>query len=284
MPEDYTRQDVEWYAHRPSQSPRNRGGLPRNATINQRITIVSSFYNYAATYTVPGQDGKPTPLLQRPSPTIGIKMTRPDRAYRALSYEELKRFFAVIPKDTIRGLRDRALFLTYFWTARRRSEIMRLRWGDIERSTIVDQDGTRREGWLYHFYGKGHSTEEDVAELPGPAKAAIDEYLIASGRMATMMPDSPIFLTRRKTAMGSSHIAATLKFYAEQAGLDVERVSVHSLRHTSARERYHSGSDIREIQKLLRHQSLATTDVYLRSLTGTADEGARRLEGRLGAF
>ena len=107
--------------------------------MNQRLAILSSFYAFASTFTITGPDGRPQVLLQRPSPTLGLRHKRPERTYRAFSEDELDRFFSVIPTDTVKGLRDRAIFLLYFWTARRREEIARLRWGDIEQATIVDE-------------------------------------------------------------------------------------------------------------------------------------------------
>jgi hypothetical protein len=81
---------------------------------------------------------------------------------------------------TVKGLRDRAIFLLYFWTARRREEIARLHWGDIEQATIVDEFGGRKQGWRYRFYGKVKGGQQDMAELPMPAKIAIDRYLRAA--------------------------------------------------------------------------------------------------------
>lgn len=287
-PDQITRADVEQFLERPCASWRNRGEAPSIATRNARLAVLSSFYKYATTYTIEGEDGNPVPILQRPSPTTGVRRGRPNRSYRALSFEELQRFFAAIPRNTIIGLRDRALFLAYFWTARRRNEILYLRWGDIERTMFVESNGTRREGWQYHFYGKGRSTEEDVAELPGSAKAAIDEYLVASGRMATMTAESYVFADTRNLAwrkgkpMGIDVVTKAIKKYARLAGLDAERISIHSLRHSAARIRHENGSGIREIQHLLRHQSIATTDLYLRALISPADPGAKLLESKFG--
>ena len=140
-PEHYTREDVEDFLHRPTTSRRNYGASPATATVNQRLAILSSFYKFAATFTIPGPDGRPCPLLLTPSPTLGLRHNRPDRTYRAFSDEELDHFFDVIPTDTVKGLRDRAIFLLYFWTARRREEIARLRWGDIEQTTFADDRG-----------------------------------------------------------------------------------------------------------------------------------------------
>ena len=281
IPKDYTREDVSVFIHRPSAD----GKAPAVSTVNQRLSALRSFYSYAASYTIEGPDGHPVAILRRPAPTGGFKHGRADRVYRAMSYEEFTQFFAVIPKDTPLGLRDRSLFLLYFWTARRRAEIQRLTWGDVERGTIIDEGGSRRIGWLYHFRNKGSSTQDDVAELPEAAKIALDKYLVASGRMATIQPQDPLFVAEGSdTPLSFVAIFKRMKMYLKAAGLDGKGFSIHSWRHTAARARYAAGEDIRSLQRLLRHSSLSTTDTYLRALAGTANSGARLLEERFGQF
>jgi len=202
-----------------------------------------------------------------------------------MSYEEFTQFFAVIPKDTPLGLRDRAIFLLYFWTARRRAEIQRLTWGDIEQGTIIDEGGSRRIGWLYHFRNKGSSTQDDVAELPEAAKVALDKYLVASGRMASIQPEDPLFVAEGSNRpLSFVGIYKIMRKYLIASGLNGRGFSIHSFRHTASRMRYAAGEDIRSLQRLLRHSSLATTDTYLRALAGTANSGARLLEERFGQF
>jgi integrase len=294
-PDRYTRADVEAFLHKPTDSYQSRGKPPSVATMNLRLVVLRSFYAYAATYLILGPDGSLHPLLQVPAPTIGVRRGKPRRVYPSLSYEEMERLFSVIPTDTVVGLRDRALFLMYFWTARRRSEIARLRWKDIEPTTFVDSHGRPRPGWLYRFYGKGDGQQQDSAELPTPAKEALDHYLIASGRMETITPDDPIFVALKPPygggfpAQGTQPlnggcIAKILKDYAQAAGIDPAKVTVHTWRHTAARARYAAGEDIRSLQRLLRHKSLGTTDVYLAVISGTADPGASLLEERFAGF
>ena len=281
MPEDYTREDVSVFIHRPSAD----GKAPAVSTVNQRLSALRSFYSYAATYTIEGADGHPVAILRHPAPTSGFRHGRADRVYRAMSYEEFTQFFAVIPKDTSLGLRDRSIFLFYFWTARRRAEIQRLTWGDIEQGTIIDEGGSRRVGWLYHFRNKGSSTQDDVAELPQAAKVALDKYLIASGRMATIQATDPLFVAEGSNRpLSFVAIFKAMKKYLKAAGLDGRGFSIHSWRHTAARARYAAGEDIRSLQRLLRHSSLATTDTYLRALAGTSNSGARLLEDRFNQF
>ena len=292
LPDDITQEDVLSFIYSPSRSSRNPGATPTAGTVHTRLAILKAFYSFASTYTVTGEDSHPTPILQRAPPTAGIRTSKPSHEYHALSYQEMEQLFSVIPTDTVRGLRDRAMFLTYFWTARRRNEIARLTWGDIEATVLIDEDGTRRDGWVYHFKNKGRATKDDIAELPLPAKQAIDKYLIASGRMNTIKPSDPLFVP---TDMGNvrfdqskqltdTSINRRLKTYAKRAGLDYERISLHSFRHTSARMRYEAGEDILSLQRLLRHVSLDMTYHYISKLTTPSDPGAKRLLDRFSRF
>ncbi len=103
-----------------------------------------------------------------------------------------------------------------------------------------------------------------------------------------MRPSDPLFtrLHPRKDIdphqpLNDEAFARELQYWCKKAGIE-KHVTIHSFRHTGARARYEAGSGIREIQKLLRHSSLQTTDIYLRTLTGTADPGYRLLEAKYG--
>lgn len=293
LPDRYTRADVEAFLHSPCRA-RGRSGPPSPGTMNNRLSGLKSFYAYAASYAVSGPNGAPIPLLISMAPTTGLHHVQRAKSYRTLSLADFERFFAAIPGDTVRGLRDRALFLMYFWTARRRIEIVSLHWRDLEETTLIDENGARRQGWLYHFRGKGRSRQDDVAELPQPAKDALDTYLIAAGRMATMEPDSPLFITDSgyhgqgghdpKRPLHPATVWSAIKRYARKAGIDPRRITTHSFRHMAAQQRYQAGEDIRSLQQLLRHTSLATTDTYLRGLVSTADNGAKLLENKFAKF
>lgn len=288
-PELYTREDVLWFIHLPTHSNRSRGNPPSPSTINARQATVSSFYRFAAGYTYTDSAGVVCTLFDHASPTAGLEFRKVPRRYRALSLDELTRLFAVISHDTVKGLRDRAILLMYLYTARRRSEIADLRWGDLEEGILVDKRGLRRDGWLYHFRGKGRKGIDDIMELPRSAKEALDRYLEAAQRKAIMRPDSPLFTSdyrpsRRECPLSGDSIAAMFKTYIRRAGLDSSRITLHSLRHTATQIRYGAGEDILSLQNLLRHESLETTRRYLEGLMGAADEGARLIEEKIGTL
>ena len=292
LPDCYTREDVETFLHLPGRALGRIGNPPGVGTINNRLSVLSSFYSYAAGYTIAGEDGTPEPIMQRMSPATGLRhlqRTRPP--YKGLTADELRRFFAAIPTETEQGIRDRALFIVYFFTARRRHEIVALRWGDITEEVIADHE-ERRTAYVYRFSGKGHSRESDSAELPKPAYDAIVRYLQVSGKADSIQKTDPVFTTCTDyhgkrgydphRPLQDVTVWHLVKHYASLAGLDPAKVTVHSFRHTSARMRYEDNPDIRAIQQLLRHASLATTHEYIYMLMTVADTGAKLLESRFG--
>lgn len=289
-PDTYTRADVEAFLAGPSRGVRNRGKPPSASTRYGRLAVLASFYRFAENWIIT-TDGKRERLLSVPPPTIGIAYGKRPNHHNALTSAELTRLFAAIPTTTVRGLRDRAILLLFFWTARRRAEIARLCYGDIWYGAAIDDRGHAHNTWLYQFRGKGQGNATDSAELPLAVKEAIDRYLEASGRSATIQPSDPLFtailpggkaVQRPVKPLHSDTMNRILKTYLKLSGLDPTRFSLHSLRHTSLREHYAVNPDIRAIQRLARHGSLQYTELYLGELLGTADTAVELLEKKYG--
>src|SRR5258708_38271850 len=282
-PDDVSRSDVLAFIQSPSTARCNPGGEASASTKNQRLCVLTSFYRFASSYEIDG-----APLYQKAMPTQGMRYLKPDAPYRSMSSDELKRFFAAIATDSIKGKRDYALFALYFWTARRRNEIAAIRWRDIEAAVIIERDGTRRTGHIYRYRPKGKHRQIKTKELPPRAWQFIERYLQASGRLATMQPDGYIFVSTnpyhatRMEPLHDDYINSLFKHYATEAHLDADRLSVHSLRHAAAHERHQIGQDILSIKELLDHERLDTTFRYLQPIGGIAAPGARLLEQRYG--
>ncbi len=276
-PDACTRNDVQAFMRSPCKSPGSRGRAPTVATRNARLAILSSLWRYANFY------------FERavPNPTLGIRQLKRQQRdkKRSLSEEEITRFFAAIPTDTIIGLRDRAIFMVYFWTGKRRAEVARLRYGDIEACMFVEE-GAPRPGYRFRYYGKGRGEQSQYAELPRLAKEAIDAYLLKSGRLATIEAADPLFVAigppqgggRRsmseRAPLCSDSIRDNFKKYVRLAGLDETRLSVHSLRHTAAQQFWLVLPDIFKLSKFLDHHSVVTTQNYIEDLMGLANPAA----------
>lgn len=284
-PDAYTRYDVEEFIHK---QPVHRKNPAAPGTQNVRLATLKSFYLYASEYDVPYRNTT-RPLMHKPSPCRGIEPRKEVRPNRSLTDDELKQLFASIPRDTVIGLRDYALMSLYFWSARRRTEIVSLKWGDI--SIVPFPDG--RNGHLYRYHAKGHGQEIFTAELPEPAWEAITAYLKADGRLDTMTAESPIFVrhdfrsgsTGEKKALNKHTVNAITARYGARSGIALipgKQFCTHSLRHTRARMQYRRRRDVREIQKLLGHTSLSHTLVYLAEDEDKSDPGAAALFAEFG--
>lgn len=290
LPDTVTHRDVDAFL-RKSLLP--VGGEIAPATRNCRKAVLSSWYKFVAGYWVEGPDGQDVPLFQGHLPTLGVRTLRTAAVYRAWTEGELHSFFKVIPAD-VRGLRDKAVLTTLFFTARRRSEIANLKWGNIAPAVFTDDEGHQRQGWTYTWKGKGHRAinDDDRAELPSPCKAHIDAYLAASGRLATIADDDPLFLPvpsrtggglqiDPKKPLSGNAIWCSVKLYAAKAGLDYKRLTVHGLRHSCVQQRWKAGDhDVLNHKRLLRHESLETTGRYLERLITVEDPSVHLLQSR----
>ena len=290
-PASYTRQDVLDFINAPTNGTRSKGKPPAVATINQRLFCLASFYRFATEYTIDGPDGRPARLLQTIPPTTGLRAGQPARAPKAMSEEELEKLFAAIDTSTLKGCRDYCIFSFYLLSARRRSELARLTWGDI-RPAVLIEGNTRRNGYTFSFTGKGKSEIGDLQELPGTVYAQLLRYLEMSGRLEGIKDTDPLFVATdlnkgirfdKSRPLSDETIAHSFKRYARLAGLS-PKYTLHSLRHSSALLRMAQGSDILEISRVLRHSSLATTTIYMNTLAAPVDKGSRGLEVMMSRF
>jgi len=276
-PTQYTRQDVEAFLARPGP----RGQPIKPATRNVRLGVLSSFYGFVAAYTVTGPQGRPMPLFNQASPTAGIHHVKEAKRYRQFDDESLRRFFAALPdRNTPLGALYFSLFSFYFYSCRRRSELLRLQWQDIQPATF---DGGR-VGKTYRWVGKGKAGEYAQGELPMHIYESIVSYLKITGRWDSMQPTSYVFVgvgpykggkpfDRTRPITGES-VIQMLKTTCVRAGLDPKRFCVHSFRHTGSRIRYSLSHDPVAVMKHLDHKSLQHTFTYLETLTTQEDKQA----------
>jgi integrase len=290
MPQFVTKADVTAYILSPARALGRVGRPVATGTINNRASILRSFYRYASTYAITGDDGHLYPLFPYLSPTAtipyGKNTTRRDKA---MSDDELELFFAEINKghDPVRVARDRAICLLFLWSARRRSEVLALQWKDLEQTLIMD-NGKMRPAWVYKFRSKGTKMQEDCFECPPVAVKAILDFLTVLGIRDTMEPDDYLFTALppcrgilgydRKRPLSLDALVHMMKRYARAAG--IRDISPHTWRHTSARCAYAAGATVREISQKLRHKDLKTTTIYLETLCELSDPTIDRLTAK----
>ena len=143
--------------------------------------------------------------------------------------------------------RDRAIIETLYATGIRASELLGLRLDDIDLNRKV-----------LHIRGKGG--KERMALLSDPATKALADYL--GGRR----PSAPfcalrVFLNRNGGLLSARGLKLILDKAAKKAGLD-GKITPHIFRHTFATHLLGGGADLRVVQELLGHASVATTQIY----------------------
>jgi integrase/recombinase XerD len=174
-------------------------------------------------------------------------------------------------------LRDKALLELLYATGARISEAVGLSVDDV--TTLSDADG---ELSVVKVTGKGN--KQRIVPLGSFARAAIDAYLVrARPVFAARGPSTPaLFLGARGARL--SRQSAWLVIQAAAAAADLEaHVSPHTFRHSFATHLLEGGADVRVVQELLGHASVATTQIYtmvtadmLRDVYQTAHPRARR--------
>lgn len=252
-----------------------------DCTLQQRVAAISSFYQYSMSeYEVELSDGRMVPLHDyNPAASKSLRpKVQPYGKAIHLSMEEVRALLSSIKRNTVIGLRDFALILTYLATGRRNTEARSLKFGDIE------TNGGRV--W-YRWSGKGKKDER--FEMPPEVWEAIKTWLKEAGRLETMQEDDYLFTATTDRAsrlpnnrnrgikpfsqpISMREVNRLLKKYCRKAGLDPKKVHVHTLRHTAAMARKEAGDDIEKISEFLAHSSVAITQIYVHRVQGKKDE------------
>ena len=110
--------------------------------------------------------------------------------------------------------------------------------------------------------GKGN--KERTIYLNKACISAINEYLLIRPKEGIRVDSKDaLFLSERKERISNRTVQIIVKRELQRAGLDINKYSVHKLRHTAATLMYQYGNvDIRALQELLGHESIATTEIY----------------------
>jgi integrase/recombinase XerC len=214
------------------------------ASVARKVAAIRTFYRWALARGEVGED--PSALLGRPKVVSRLpSVLRPGEAARLVespdgSYE---------PDRPEIALRDRAILELLYGSGLRVAEAAGLTLDrvDLDRGRVL-------------VLGKG--AKEREVPISEPASDALTAYLRA-GR-PRMLPDEgsdALFLNRRRKGASTRDIRGIVTRYVRIA-LSGRRVSPHTLRHSFATHLLEGGADIREVQELLGHSSVATTQRY----------------------
>jgi len=166
-----------------------------------------------------------------------------------LSEEEVDKLLAVELRETPLGLRDRALLEVLYASGLRAGEIVSLR-----------LENYLHEEKLLRVIGKGN--RERLVPVGEKAVTAIDRWL-ARGRPELVKPRTggELFLAEHGRRLTTARVWQIVQELARLAGME-KKIWPHLLRHSFATHLLSHGADLRAIQEMLGHASLATTQVY----------------------
>jgi integrase/recombinase XerD len=167
-----------------------------------------------------------------------------------LTREETRKLMEAPDTSTPLGLRDRAVLETFYGTGIRAGELSKLKCIDVDIEDRV----------LRVLLGKG--AQDRNVPLTRAAAEAIEAYLLHGRPKIRGAAKSPwLFLALRGGRMYASLLNDLVHRAAKRTGLE-KHATCHTLRHSVATHLLKGGADIRHIQKLLGHRSLATTERY----------------------
>jgi len=223
-----------------SRELRTRAEAPLTASSTARmLSSVRGFHRYLL-----DEDQVPADVAASTKPPkLGTRLPK------AISIEQMAQVLDAARGDTPQALRDTALLELLYATGARISEAV-----DLNVDDVIDGDVVR-------LFGKGG--KQRIVPLGSYARDAIDAYLVRARPVfsARGLSTPALFLGSRGQRVSRQNAWLILRAVAERAKLGIE-ISPHTFRHSFATHLLAGGADVRVVQELLGHSSVATTQIY----------------------
>lgn len=200
------------------------------------LSGIKSFFNYLLLEEI--IDSSPAELIEAPKSSRPLPDT--------LSTEEIDRLIGSIEDNTTKGLRDRAILEVLYSCGLRVSELCDLKLGDLFFG----------EGYI-RVIGKGD--KQRLVPVSSIARSRIQLYMDV--RSKERRKEEILFLNNRGKKLTRVMIFTIIKQAAQRAGID-KKISPHTFRHSFATHLLEGGANIRQVQELLGHENILTTEIY----------------------
>jgi site-specific recombinase XerD len=245
---------------RTSQRPGREEVAP--STHNQRLAILSSFYDYAIKNDV---------LEDNPIQRIDRRVINSKDAARHIPPKEVKKGLGSIDRSTLEGKRAYPILSVALATGRRVNEIAGLKYGDIQK-----QGDTCIVTWTRC---KGNKMMID--NLPEKTTTALYDYLIDAykSELGHLRNNAPVWISFSNRTNGKAIQARTIQRLCEKY---LGTSKFHATRHTWAVTMSKQNASLQQISKGLGHNNLATTSAYLEEQLGYENPYAESLEDLFG--
>jgi integrase/recombinase XerD len=213
-----------------------------SSTVARKVAAIKSFFHYLVAEGV--LKGDPTATLDSPK----VKKRLP----KAISRSDIELLLAAPAQGvSAKAQRDHALLELLYASGMRVTELVSLDMNDVNAAS-----GSVR------VRGKKTSNKERVIPIGDRALDALQAYL-DRGRLQLMRApeERALFLNHRGQRLTRQGLWLIIKHYVDEVGI-AEDVTPHTLRHSFAAHKLSQGKSLQDIQKLLGHANISTTQVY----------------------
>lgn len=210
-------------------------------SISKVIAIIKSFFNYLEEEEI---------IVKNPSRKIKVPK-KINRIPGIISKTEFDILISSIDFSSVRcrknATRGKLIISMLYYTGIRRAELLNLNWNDLnlEKNTL--------------FIRSGKGNKDRIIPIHKSLIPLLDSYLT----QRVPLKNNALFIGESGKKLCKNSFTNMLKMYLSISGLSKKGYSAHSFRHSFATHLIESGADLFKVQRLLGHQSLDTTKVYI---------------------
>ena len=227
----------------------------KSITIGNRLSAIRNYYRYLK---------KEDRILISPMEEVEYRVILQESIKDVLSEREIERLIESIPEVSRNGLRDKAMIELVYSSG--------LRFGEVQRLKITDIDLRDREVIIR----KTKTKEERIVPVGIRAVIMIDKYLSNERKSnERIAKDNYLFISETGEQLKNSTLDGIIKRRRTRANIE-KPLTWHTLRHSCALHMLRGGARVSEVQRMLGHKNIKTTEVYTKLNIEDIKEAQRR--------